>query len=93
MSCRIPLHISPLDRSPSAIQARLELAIAMGQLNPNGFRKPGKRPGSTSMAERLAKQLGMKMGGQERSERSIRKARRRADHIENVLAQNARRWG
>jgi len=36
---RVPLHLPPDDYSPRACLARLRHGIAMGQLNPRGFRK------------------------------------------------------
>lgn len=44
---RIPLHIKPSDHSESANRRRLNLRMAMAQLNPIGFRIEGERRGVT----------------------------------------------
>jgi hypothetical protein len=44
---RIPLHLDPNDVTPQAMLRRANHAVDMGQLNPSGFRKPGRHAGVT----------------------------------------------
>lgn len=49
---RLPLHIDPCDDSQEADRRRYDLHVAMSRLNPNGFRKIGKRvPGNNRLTE------------------------------------------
>lgn len=81
----IPLHLSPDDDSPAAATARFEHAVEAAQLNPQGFRRPGRR--GTSLVIRLGVAAGMMDDHPEPSARGAKKRAARARHVENVLAQ------
>lgn len=84
----VPLHLHPRDRSHAALIQRAELHFRMAQINPAGFRTPGRN--GTSSAEKAAIAAGMLSGKRERSARGQRKAKAKALHIENVKEQQLR---
>ena len=84
---RIPLHISPSDRSEAAKAARFDHAIEAAQFNPKGFRQPGRH--GTSLVVEMGIRAGQMDNKPEISKRGREKRERRAQHVANVLAQQA----